>query len=158
MRIVELFEVYAGKTFARLYERFPLSTEIKVEELVQGVEAGDFDKNAQMNIAGHTLMWLQSAGYLEPVRKDETHPPFRGTLTAKGFECLQALPLPRTEGQQSQAVPAVPSQVKGLGSQLVEAIGEGTKAAATDTVKTLVGKVLAHGIALSVSYVQAAIK
>jgi len=56
MHTVELFEVYVGKTFARLYERFPVSTEIKVEDLVQGVDGGDIDKHMQHQIAGHTLM------------------------------------------------------------------------------------------------------
>jgi hypothetical protein len=91
MENVELFELYAGKVLALLYLRFPLATELKVERIVDGLQADGIGATDCREIAGHTIRWLERAGYLEPATKDQVGS-FRGTLTAKGFECLRALP------------------------------------------------------------------
>ena len=91
MENVDCFELYAGRVLGMLYEKFPLPRELTVDLILAGTPEDSLDETTRRQIAGHTTIWLTRAGYIERATEDSTGP-FRGTLTAKGFECLRALP------------------------------------------------------------------
>src|SRR5208337_2471565 len=65
--------------------------------------------------------------------------------TLKGLECLRALPRVLTaSGKETQTK-------ESIGDQLVEAAGEGAKAAVKENVKDLVAQALAFGVRLLIS-------
>ncbi len=92
---IEQFDEVAGKTFAMLYEAFPIPIDLPLREYtgVEGVyvnqEEDELTHQARLVIS--TLEWLQESGYVMA----KVRPDFglnRCVLTAKGLETLKATP------------------------------------------------------------------
>ncbi len=144
MENVVCFELYAGKVLGLLYLAFPLPKSISAAEIVQGIDAGSRDETERRKIAAHTVLWLERAGYIERTTRDEIGD-FRGSLTAKGFECLRALPTGLAKKGTEEA-----AATRTLGDELAEAAKEG----ALDTVKEVVKQTLAIGVGFALNVVK----
>lgn len=138
MRNVELFNVYAGKAFALLYEAFPLPKAISVEDLVNSVSLDDVAENTARQVAGHTMLWLADTGYVNRLGEIA---PFRYVLSSKGFEVLNTTPF------DTEKKPEPP-----LGDQLLAQTKNIVSSAAIDVVKDTVKKALGVGILAGFKY------
>jgi hypothetical protein len=132
---IELFDEFAGKIFARLYENFPIPIDLNSKDFLPPTirEGGDVDSDGRLHHIRFfyaTTQWLASAGYTNSPDKKNSYSN-DVVLTAKGLEVLKGSP---------SSLNAGPS----IGEQLVEAAKEEGK----DTLKNLVKEALSLGIKL----------
>ncbi|MBS0235338.1 MAG: hypothetical protein JSR99_17860 [Proteobacteria bacterium] len=148
MQNIELFQLYSGKILGMLFARFPLYTEIKVENIIAGIERGGLSEKDAHEIAGYTIKWLQRAGYIDPATEDQVGP-FRGTLSSKGFVCLTALPT-GLEPKSKDTKNLPDKELETIGAQLAKSVEDGAKDYLKDSSKKvitwLVTKALAAGL------------
>ena len=85
---VELFRVYAGTTFAVLYETFPLSCQLNAEQIIDHCKlADDEDSRAQhLHLIEATWRWLEKTDYLDHNQNNGAY-----NLTPRSFEGLTFL-------------------------------------------------------------------
>jgi hypothetical protein len=145
MSNIDLFHQFAGKTFAILYDHFPMFKAISEEDLVQGADLDGMEPSHAREVAGYTLMWLLETGYLR--RSGETVPP-RLTLSPKGFEVLDASPFPIRE---TDTPPAPRAEERTLGNQLKALTKETLTSEAKEQLKSLVHRAFGWGIALALA-------
>jgi len=92
LKNIELFDLYVGKTFVKLYESFPLRCELDICEMTDK----EFDEETlktpkECDIYRDTVIWLSESGYINYDAQHEYG--FRGVvLSAKGLELLKAIP------------------------------------------------------------------
>ena len=133
---IDRFDQYVALILGKLYERFPVKTDLDARDLTEHRELdqdgtilapnGQESKNAL--IAYATIEWLIDTGY---VRANEPRPPigFRGcVLTAQGLKLLKA-------------TPGSVRITETVGDKLVRYVAEN----ALDLAKDLVKSVLAIG-------------
>ncbi|HHL0959057.1 TPA: hypothetical protein ACQVH3_003810 [Serratia marcescens] len=93
---LELFNETVGKTFAFLYENFPVEKSISLEKLfeLKRLEIGSADfkvAEEKRDICYYSIKWLIDAGYISAEPR-----PFSGfasaVLTARGVELLKIRP------------------------------------------------------------------
>lgn len=131
---IERFDEYAGAIFAKLYDTFPLPTELTPYQFVganlreparDGLGTVQND-NAYFFIS--CVDWLRSAGYLAIGGSYDDGTYLDCVLTAKGLEVLKAVP---------ESLQSGPS----LGEKLVDASKSGTK----ELMRGVVGEALSIG-------------
>ena len=135
MENIELFNLYAGRIFARLYAAFPIARTIQHVDTINPPEArADLktdteDYRNQLEIASATVLWLADTGYLI-VRG--TGSPDRYVLSPKALEALNA------------SVPALSPKepAKTLGEQLTEVTKDVGSEAKTKAIGEIVGQVI----------------
>lgn len=93
MKNIEQFDLYVGKTLAKLYENFPLKLDLDICELV-GVE---LDRNAvdvprECHICFDSIEWLYESGYISREYTDAPLGVYRTVLSARGLELLKSTP------------------------------------------------------------------
>lgn len=123
MSNIELFDEYAAKIFAVVYETFPEKTPVDCLRISESMDVDEYGRaSREANICRATLEWLCESGYL---RCGEESGYFRmATLTPKGLECLKV----------------VPSSLDGntpIGERLVGMLKNGSKQSAVALVRTL---------------------
>lgn len=94
---IDLFNEYTGRTFAHLYEHFPIEKSIPIklivdsDELYEELANGAVKTTKECEIAFFTVKWLHEAGYITA-----TPHPYESfsdaVLTAKGLELLKLTP------------------------------------------------------------------
>lgn len=100
MRNVDLFNEYAARILARLYESFPVKTDLDAREITGHKDMDEFGSicapdgrsSKEAEVAYATIEWLVDTGF---VRADDRRPPLgfvRCVLTAEGLRLLQATP------------------------------------------------------------------
>jgi len=134
MSNIDLFHLFAAKTFAILYEKFPVFEAIAPEALV---DQGNEIHQEKREVASATLKWLFEAGYV--IRIGESSP-FRYTLSSKGFEILDADPFGKSDKQK-----------KSLGEQFITLLKDSATNAVKEEIKLAVKKVIGKGIALGIA-------
>jgi hypothetical protein len=139
MSNIDLFHHFTAKTFAILYDDFPMLKSIAAEELVQGVDLGDVGVDHAREVAGHTLLWLFETGY---VHRKGQNAPFRFTLSPKGFEVLDASPFPSQEFNQ----PAIPAVRETMGERLVALTKDTLTSEGKEQLKSLVHAAFGWGM------------
>lgn len=132
---IEQFDEVAGKTFATLYESFPIPIDLPLREYtgVEGVyanqEEGELTHQARLVMS--TLEWLQESGYvMAEVRPDIGLD--RCVLTAKGLETLKVIP-------DSLTTP--------LGERLKDAVKQG----GVEIIRTLVSQAFSVGATIGIN-------
>ncbi|MBJ7590203.1 hypothetical protein [Aeromonas veronii] len=129
---IEQFDEIAGKTFAMLYEAFPIPIELPLEEYTvhgsasedrgDGVEA--MTEEASLIMASWS--WLVEADYIDANVQDDIGLK-EAVLSAKGISILKSMALPYTLT---------------LGYRLTTAIAEGDQ----DQIRTLASMAIGFGI------------
>jgi hypothetical protein len=142
MRNVELFNLFAARSFALLYEHFPLPKQILPEELAVDADYEGTSRDAAREVAGRTLMWLADTGYITRVG-DPSVSQYRFILSPKGFEILDASPFSRIEKKE---VSSDKNQVT-LGERLIASTKEAVSSASKEEMKDLTKKVIGWGAA-----------
>ncbi len=132
---IDLFRIYAGATFAALYEVFPLGRATTAAELVDRLGLADdpATRTCHLAIIEAAWQWLKDTGYL---RQD----PATGALnlTPRSFEGLTFLDDPATAVCRGDKL-----------RQLSSNIGRATVA---ETIAELVTQVLGSGARAAYSY------
>lgn len=132
MRNIDLFNEYAAVILARLYESFPVKTDLDVrkisgheqEDEFGVIRAPDGRLSKESDVACATIEWLVDTGF---VRADDRRPPLafvRCVLTAEGLRLLQATP-------ESVRI------TETVGDKLVRLVSEGAVDLARETAKAL---------------------
>ncbi|WP_370599570.1 hypothetical protein [Pseudomonas nitroreducens] len=146
-RNIDEFNEITGKVFALLYEAFPLPiglrpTAIGIEEHepgeydpVSGKVSGRTPVTEEEIVFGHSVQWLEEAGYLTSIRgQSQGYPRLyfaESRLTAKGLEVLNAMPDNLTKRES-------------IGQQLAEASKSGGK----ELLRTITTEALGIGVQL----------
>ncbi|MFQ1753526.1 hypothetical protein ACK4A1_01535 [Aeromonas veronii] len=97
MSNIEKFDDIAAKTFAILYERFPLPCYIAVEHFTEGrpiledIAHGGQMPTDEVKLIDATFVWLVDAGYING-KMNRFIGLSQAVLTAKGLETLKATP------------------------------------------------------------------
>lgn len=128
---IDRFDKYVALILSRLYEQFPVKTDIDVRKLTEISDTDDFGallapdgkESRDARIAYATAEWLIDTGY---VRAKEPHYPigFRAcVLTAEGLKLLKA-------------TPASVHLTETVGDKLVRFVKEGALDLAQDLVKS----------------------
>ncbi|MDR5013460.1 hypothetical protein RF663_04250 [Aeromonas veronii] len=132
---IEQFDEVAGKTFAMLYESFPIPINLPLRKYtgVEGVyanqEEGELTHQARLVMS--TLEWLQESGYvMAEVRPDIGLD--HCVLTAKGLETLKVIP-------DSLTTP--------LGERIKDAVKQG----GVEIISTLVSQVFSVGATIGIN-------
>lgn len=130
---LQLFNLYAAKYFALLYENFPAPLDIHIDDLKHEwndetlaalIQADNFGR-----IANHTAAWLRMSNYTTYHGYDETAFLNESVLTAKGLEILKSVqPSLNTE--------------KSIGEFLADAV----KVGQADLVNKAMRVILAQGV------------
>lgn len=92
MKNIELFDLYAGKVLAKLYESFPLKIDIDVCEMLGlEIDQESLDIPKECDIFNDTVEWLKQSGF---IYYDQKFPYAysRVVLSAVGLETLKATP------------------------------------------------------------------
>jgi len=86
---IEMFRIYSGTAFARLYEQFPLSTRFDVGELIEhcGLATNASARTSHMRLVMETLRWLEETGQIRLNKGPGTY-----DLTPRSFYELSAVP------------------------------------------------------------------
>uniref|UniRef100_UPI0035C73130 hypothetical protein n=1 Tax=Serratia quinivorans TaxID=137545 RepID=UPI0035C73130 len=136
---IERFNDIVGIIFGKLYESFPVKTDIMALDIVGGIEKmeyfGNHDAEDVLTASRDDVMffldtvdWLQDSGYLTAVGStDGIH---SAVLTAKGLEVLNATPgsletplgariLDTAKSEGKEALRSLVSQALGIGLQYV---------------------------------------
>ena len=89
---VDLFRVYAGTTFAFLYEAFPLSTKLQAKDLVAhcNLVSDQSGRTRHEMIVRETWRWLKETDYLRQNAQTGDY-----DLTPRSFEGLTFLDQPQ---------------------------------------------------------------
>lgn len=137
---IEHFSRVVLVTFVKLYDAFPVPTELKVAELAEAATPGTIPREANFKNLQPTfeaVRFLAKEGFLQYSDHWQDGTAFlQGQLTLKGFTVLGKVP------DALQNKPSLISQAK-------DALKAGAKSAATDAVKDLVGQIFAAAIAIS---------
>ncbi|GKQ95995.1 hypothetical protein [Aeromonas hydrophila] len=132
---IEQFDEIAGKTFAMLYESFPIPIDLPLREYtgVEGVYANQEENELthQARLVMSTLEWLQESGYVR-AKVQHDFGLNRCVLTAKGLETLKVIP-------DSLTAP--------LGERLKDAVKQG----GWEITRTLVSQVLSVGATIGIN-------
>lgn len=85
---IDLFRIYAGTTFAFLYESFPMSKQLNAGELVEHCNLANdqTSRSAHELIVRETWRWLHETDYLRHDADTDTY-----NLTPRSFEGLTFL-------------------------------------------------------------------
>jgi len=135
MENIEIFNVYAGRIFARLYEAFPIARLISNADTVNPpgraaeVRTEGEEWTRRLEIAAGTVQWLADTGYLIVRNASDID---RYVLSPKALEALNA----------SVAVLSAKKQPKTLGEQLTEA----TKQVGTEAKNKAIGEIVGQVI------------
>jgi hypothetical protein len=145
MSNVDLFELFAARTFAICYEHFPLPKQISPEELSRGADHDGVTIEHARQVAGHTLIWLCETGYLKKLGES---PPFRYVLSPKGFEILNASPFstPETTKTSAPGAEASAAEKRTLGEQLTASAKEILTSAGKEEAKSLIQQIIGWGV------------
>lgn len=124
---IEIFDQYAAKTFALLYENFPLPRSVGIGEIDAEACIDDVvGANSAAVLVQATIRWLKISGYITYTR-DQSVAFFDCCLTLKGFEVLKAIP----ESLSTE---------KNLGEELMESCKAGAMETAKDMIKIVFTK------------------
>ena len=148
---VDIFNIVAGIIFARLYNAFPIPTEIDPRSIALKVLGSDrYSKrhflagslreddltdetpegSRYSTIARHSGSWLMQCGFIICVPNSSR--PELYVLSPKGFEALAAVPASLT----------ATSETKALGKQLTSAAATVGDRASTAVISNIVGQVI----------------
>jgi hypothetical protein len=137
MENIEIFNVYAGRIFARLYASFPIAQQIKHVETVNppgqppiAMEGEDWKRRRE--ITSQTALWLADTGYLITRGSD----PVGFVLSPKALEALNAVIPVLSPKEQTQT----------LGEQLTEATKQVATEAKNKAIGEIVGQVIGSAI------------
>lgn len=132
---IEQFDEIAGKTFAMLYEAFPIPIELPLEEYtgVGGVYANEENATLthQSKLVMGTLEWLHMSGYIRAKVQPDCGLS-NCVLTAKGLETLKVIP-------DSLTTP--------LGERLKDAVKQG----GVEIIRTLVSQAFSVGATIGIN-------
>ena len=92
LKNIELFDLYVGKTFVKLYESFPLRCYLDICEMTEKeLDEETLRTPKECEIYRDTVIWLCESNYIKYDSKDQYG--FGGAvLSAKGLELLKATP------------------------------------------------------------------
>ena len=139
MKNVELFQLFAAKAFADLYESFPVVATISPRELAKAGNHDLSERDASI-VAEHTLKWLCSTDYL----LKQAHAQFTYVLSPKGFEILNASPFSTPEARRPN-----------LGEQLGNAAKEIGTNVGKEELKSLAKQVIELGVGAAFAGIRA---
>lgn len=124
---IELFDQYAAKTFALLYNNFPLPRNISIGEIDSEAVVDEYTGATPAAVLVQaTMRWLKTSGYITYTR-EQVVVFFDCCLTLKGFEVLKTIP----ESLSTE---------KNLGEELMESCKTGAMETAKDMVKIVFTK------------------
>lgn len=132
MKNIELFDEYAARIFAHLYQSFPVKTGIDARQLCGHSEHDDFGRvvdeqgepSKSFEIAHATIMWLQDTGYIQG-----------GAAHRWGLQQAVLSPMGLA------VLKSVPSSLKAeesTGDRLAKLVREGSYEGAKDLVKSAI--------------------
>ena len=132
MRNVDLFNEYTAVILARLYESFPVKTDLDVRAITGHADVDEFGiiiapdgrRSKEAEVAFASIEWLLETGY---IRAEDRRYPYgfdRCVLTAEGLRLLNATP-------ESVKI------TETVGDKLSRLVGEGAVEFARETVKAL---------------------
>ncbi len=133
---IELFDEYTGQIFVKLYQSFPVPTDVNPYDFIVcariGLQNDEFAYgNDHADIFLATSKWLVMAGYIHCNEARDSY--LKGAvLTAKGLEVLKATPASVTKGaslgdrltsaakqEGRETLQAVVSEALSLGAKLL---------------------------------------
>ena len=85
----DLFYEHVASVLAQLYERFPVKSDLDVDE-ISGFRNSHYCQEGKL--AYTTIKWLEEEGYIRVGESRYPHSAQNCILTAKGFNRLQAIP------------------------------------------------------------------
>ena len=142
MKNIELFDIYVGYIFDKLYDDFPICKDFDTRKCVQEINGAtaDIDAKRKEFVFSETLFWLRENGLITFEKPEERiitiggglepYPYFTcARLTAKGLAILKK-------------VPESISDKKTIGEELAEAVKNGFKERITDLVKLALGYIV----------------
>jgi len=132
MHNIELFDEYAAKTLAQLYQTFPVPTNLDARNLCGHHDIDEYghfldeqgNPSKAFDIAKATLDWLVESGYIRVQHTSQVGYQY-AVLTAAGLEVLKASP-------ESLKVKET------LGDKLVRFTKEGSISLAKEVAKTAI--------------------
>ena len=149
---IEKFDRISAKTFALLYESFPVPRDLLVapdygvphiQEIVDsiGIDSENFaSEREEIEFIYATIRWLESAGYLDYGKELQLFGFRNAVLTAKGLEILKAIP------------PSISTDT--AGKTLGELVEDAVKSGAQESISNAVKGVLSKGAEMLVPIVK----
>jgi len=93
MKNIEMFDLYVGRIFAKLYEAFPLRVDVDVcVECGKEIDQQELYIPKECEIYYDTLVWLEKSGFLHIDRENRPYGFGGVVLSAKGLELLKSTP------------------------------------------------------------------
>lgn len=130
LKNIELFDLYVGKIFVKLYENFPLRIDISPCKMIgKEINEDTLEAPKECDIFIDTMIWLEESGYIKYSSQEGNHYFLKVVLTAKGLELLKAVP------------PSVETK-KGIGERLTTL----SKIGSEEAIKEAVNIMLSMGV------------
>nr|VFJ42975.1 MAG: hypothetical protein BECKFM1743A_GA0114220_1000332 [Candidatus Kentron sp. FM]VFJ43705.1 MAG: hypothetical protein BECKFM1743C_GA0114222_1000332 [Candidatus Kentron sp. FM]VFK05692.1 MAG: hypothetical protein BECKFM1743B_GA0114221_1000332 [Candidatus Kentron sp. FM] len=136
MNNISRFNECTGKILAKLYEEFPIKTDLEYKEWLKEDENLN-DKNTQ-EFCRATIEWLEESGYIIVYGKYYYDMANKVILTQKGLEALRAIPESLEEGQKR----------RNIGEALVAAMKEKAPGATEWAVEQLSSRLFTESLKL----------
>ncbi len=128
---IDLFDEYASKILAQLYESFPVKTSLDATKLSGHTESNDLgviidddgNESKYFDVARATIEWLWESGYIKSNSEMKPHGLPSAVLTSKGLAVLKSVPksIKRTDTLGDRLAAAVRSGGKETASELLKA-------------------------------------
>lgn len=142
---IEQFNVLVGAIFAKLYEGFPIPTDLVLMDFLEQMttDQTSVEENPYHNVRffSSTVLWLADHGYLDSGSVLSNGTVIRCTLTARALELLKAMP--------SNLENKDPS----LGDQLVSATKDGMTGKVKELASDLLTKAVVFGTKAATDWV-----
>ncbi|MEM4958769.1 MAG: hypothetical protein QXX12_02720 [Nanopusillaceae archaeon] len=123
MKNMELFDLYAAKVFATLYETFPERTNLYLSQITKTDIDPEEPLSKEAQIARETILWLKENNYLT-FRSDEFFLFTEVRLTEKGLSLLK-----RPESLKGE---------KSFGERLIGALKTGGETALKELIRVII--------------------
>ncbi|WP_281952008.1 hypothetical protein [Nitrosophilus kaiyonis] len=135
MKNIELFDIYVGYIFNKLYDDFPVCKDFDTTKCVKEINGAtaNIDTKRKEYVFSETLFWLKENGIIE-IEK-----PHQRTITiGTGLEPFPYFTCVRLTAKGLAILKKVPDSIsdkKTIGEEITEAVKNGFKERVTDMVK-----------------------
>jgi len=142
---IERFNMLVGAIFAKLYESFPIPTDLTVmdfvEQMTPSLASDNDDPYHDVRFFSSTIIWLANHGYIDSGSAMSNGTVTRCTLTARALELLKKMPSNLEDKDPS------------LGDQLVSATKEGMSGKVKELASDLLSKAVVFGTKAATDWV-----